>query len=76
MPSLVDDGNPHCEHSWRVGQDESHDFFAGVQVDVVEYLVALFGTSGCCEVNNLIRGCDVVWEVCDEAPLDEIAGRS
>ena len=76
VPSLVDYCDPHGKHSWRVGQDERHDFLASVLVDVVEYLVALFGASGCREVNNLVRGFDIVWELCDKAPLNEIAGRA
>ena len=74
MPSLVDDGNSHCEHSWRVGQDESHDFFAGVLVDVVEYLAAFLWTSGRRDVNDLVCGCDVIRELGDKAPLYELAG--
>ena len=76
VPSLVDYCDPHGKHNWRVGQNERHDFLAGVLVDVVEYLIALFWTSGCREVSNLVRGFDVIWELCDKAPLDEIASRA
>ena len=74
VPSFVNHCDPHGKHSRRVGQDKRHDLLAGVLVDVIEYFVAFFRSSGSCKMNNMVSGLNVCWELHSKAPPNKIAG--